>query len=206
VGVGFLLLAPACAGGGGASSNPSSISQVPPTRDQEPAGLPRPSGRPLLTRRASLVGHVRGTVGGYTSLIVVTDASRSEPRHATKTLITLAGIGRLQVHCTTQPKGRFILTSFAAGEGPPTVTTAIAATHGQSLLPGYTRKVPVSIPTHEARHQRSETWQISGGGEAFQFTATITDLLTPTTSRCDLLAQATVVTHGPFYRYAHGEP
>jgi hypothetical protein len=47
---------------------------------------------------------------------------------------------------------------------------------------------------------------IQGGGEAFQFTATITDLLTPTTSRCDLLAHATVVTQGPFYRYAHASP
>jgi hypothetical protein len=45
-----------------------------------------------------------------------------------------------------------------------------------------------------------------GRREAFQFTATITDLVTLTTSRCDLLADATVVTQGPFYRYAHASP
>jgi hypothetical protein len=38
-------------------------------------------------------------------------------------------------------------------------------------------------------HQQTEPWLINGGGEAFQFIATITDLLTPPTSRCDLLAQ-----------------
>lgn len=145
-------------------------------------------------------------MGGYTSLIVVTDASRSEPKHATKTLIRLADIGSLAVSCSRTPQGHFALTSFAAGEGPPTVTKTTASTHGRTSLPGYTRSVLLSIPRPEARRQRAETWHISGGGEAFQFTATITDLLTPTTSRCDLLAQATVVTHGPFYRYAEASP
>ena len=33
------------------------------------------------------------------------------------------------------------------------------------------------------------------GGEAFQYSVTITDLLVPTRTRCDLLAEATVVEH-----------
>jgi hypothetical protein len=33
------------------------------------------------------------------------------------------------------------------------------------------------------------------GGEAFQYSATVTDLLVPTRTRCDLLAEATVVEH-----------
>jgi hypothetical protein len=40
----------------------------------------------------------------------------------------------------------------------------------------------MTIPRREARSQRQEQWVIQGGGEAFQFTATITDLLTPPTA------------------------
>lgn len=106
----------------------------------------------------------------------VLDARRSLPRPGTGVLIRLAGIGALHVRCAARPRGRFRLTAFAAGEGPPTVF-------------------------HEARsiHDRSA---IAGGGEAFQFAATVSALIAVTDRGCDLLAEATVVTHGPFYRYA----
>jgi hypothetical protein len=149
---------------------------------------------------------VHGSVGGYTSLIVVTDATRTDPEGSARSLITLAGIGHLQVSCTRRPRGRVVLTSFAKGEGPPTITKTVTPAHGRSFLPGYTRGALLSISGREAQHQQTETWLIEGGGEAFQFIATITDLLTATSTRCDLLAQATVVTHGPFYRYAHVSP
>jgi hypothetical protein len=145
-------------------------------------------------------------VAGYTSLIVVTDAQRSLGRGATATLLSLAGIGRLRITCSVHPRGAFKLTRFAAGEGPPNRREISAATHGQSSLAGFTRLLPLSVTPRETRNQSREDWQISGGGEAFQFAATITALLTPTTSRCDLLAAATVVTHGPFYRDAGASP
>jgi hypothetical protein len=61
-----------------------------------------------------------------------------------------------------------------------------------------------TVPKAETTRQEVYQWQISeGGGEAFQFSATVTGLLTPTTTRCDLVGEAAVVTTGVFYRYAH---
>jgi hypothetical protein len=160
----------------------------------------------LPTRQASIVGHVGGTIGGYTSEIVVTDATRSLKRHATATLVTLAGIGRLRVSCSGHPDGRFALTHFAQGEGPPSIRETAVPTHGGVSLASSTREMPLTIPAAEAARKRIEHWEVEGGGEAFQFTPTVTALLTATKSRCDLLATATVVTHGPFYRYARTRP
>src|SRR5579871_6596245 len=109
--LGFLALVSACAAGRHAASQPASRGHTTVRNTHtRPAsgGLPRPVGDPLLTRQASLVGHVHGMVGGYTSLIVGTDASRTEPRGVARSLIALAGIGHLQVSCSRTPRGRFI--------------------------------------------------------------------------------------------------
>ncbi len=193
-------VAASCNGSSGAASAPASAGAA------QTSAVPKAIGPRLLSGQRSLVGHVRGRVGGYTSLIVVTDAQRSLGRGATATLVSLAGIGRLRITCSAHPRGTFTLTRFAAGEGPPVRRETSSATRGQSSLAGFTRLLPLSIAADEARDQSAEQWRISGGGEAFQFVATITALLTPTRSRCDLLAEATVVTHGPFYRYADASP
>ena len=160
----------------------------------------------MLAGQRSLVGRVRGSIGGYTSLIVVTDAQRSVDPGATATLVGLAGIGRVRVTCSRHPHGRFVRTRFAAGGGPPVQRETSSAMRGQTSLPGLTRILPLTIPAAETGDQDMEQREISGGGEAFQFSAAITVLLTATRSRCDLLTGATVATRGPFYRYARTSP
>jgi len=73
-------------------------------------------------------------------------------------------------------------------------------------LAGFARKYQLSVPAAESTDETLQHWEIDGGGEAFQFAVPMTDLLTPTVHRCDLLATATTATHGPFYRYAHARP
>ncbi len=104
------------------------------------------------------------------------------------------------VTCSEQPAAAFRLTGWAQGEGPPTVTHTVARTHGITSLAGLARTY--TVPKAETMQQDVYQWQISdGGGEAFQFSATVTGLVTRTTTRCDLLAEAAVVTTGAFYRY-----
>ena len=82
------------------------------------------------------------------------------------------------------------------------MTHTVARTHGLTSLAGLAGTY--TVPKAETMQQDVYQWQISdGGGEAFQFSATVTGLLTPTTTRCDLLGEAAVVTTGAFYRYAH---
>jgi hypothetical protein len=110
------------------------------------------------------------------------------------------------VTCAAHPAARFVLTRFAAGEGPPTVRHDTERTHARASLVDFTRQYPLSVPARETIDQTLQHWEIDGGGEAFQFAIHVTDLLTPTVHRCDLLATATTVTHGPLYRYAHARP
>lgn len=60
----------------------------------------------------------------------------------------------------------------------------------------------MTLPPGDAGRGVLERFEIAGGGEAFQFVATVSALVAVTERRCDLLAEATVVTHGPFYRDA----
>jgi hypothetical protein len=77
----------------------------------------------------------------------------------------------------------------------------VATTHGVTSLAGLGGSY--LLPAGETRHQESYEWQVGpGGGEAFQFSATVTALVTLTTTRCDALGEAAVVTTGAFYRYA----
>ena len=155
---------------------------------------------------------VRGTSRGYHTRLQVIDAQRSLPNPGDGPLLVIRGLGTLYVACSARPRARFVLTTFAAGEGPPVVHTdrePAGDLHAMSLAPGsvagFTGDLAMEIPPGEAGpHQVLEHVTVSGGGEAFQFTATVSALLTPTTDRCDLLAQATMVTHGPFLREATG--
>jgi len=199
----FGLILAGCTGGAGATS-----STTPRSEHIQP--VPASANKPFPHEQRTLTGHVTGSHGGYGTLIKVTDAQRSLAPGQSGVVLTLRGIGALHVTCAANPRSRVVLTAFAAGEGPPTILhdvaerrprTSIAGVIGS--VSGLTGQLGMVIPEAEASdHQVLEHWQISGGGEAFQFTAEITDLLTPTTGRCDLLAQATVVTHGPFYRYS----
>ncbi|HEY2788739.1 MAG TPA: hypothetical protein VGI72_04740 [Gaiellales bacterium] len=191
-----LLLLAGCAGAPGHAA----------TGDQASAGAAIPAAHKTLT------GRVRGERGGDRSVIKVTDAERSLPKGSRGALIALDGIGVLRVACTRHPHAAFVLTRFAAGEGPPTVQhdtarpsrrASISGTTGS--VSGLTGQLQMRIPRAAGRHAVLEHWEVSGGGEAFQFVASISDLLGPAAHRCDLLAQATVVTHGPFYRYAHSQ-
>jgi hypothetical protein len=169
-----------------------------------------PAIAPVPAAQKTLTGRVPGERGGYRSLIKVTDAERSLPTRSRGDLIRLDGIGVLQVACGRRPHATFVLTRFAAGEGPPTVLHDSTRTAGRTSISeaigsvsGLTGLLPMRIPRAAARHAVLEHWEVDGGGEAFQFVASISNLLGQAADRCDLLAQATVVTHGPFYRYAH---
>ena len=170
-----------------------------------------PAGAAIPTAQTTLTGRVAGEHRGYRSLIKVTDAERSLPLGSRGALIRLDGIGVLRVACGRRPHAMFVLTRFAAGEGPPTVMHDIARPARRTSISGsigsvsgLTGQLPMRIPAAAGRHAVLEHWEVSGGGEAFQFAASISDLLGPAAARCDLLAQATVVTHGPFSRYARG--
>ncbi len=166
-----------------------------------PAGA-RPAGPPLRRGQVSYVGHIRGGIGSYTAQTKVIDAQRSLATGQSGRLIAIPGIGSMWVTCSEQPAAAFRLTGWAQGEGPPTVTRTVARTQGLTSLAGLARTY--TVPKAETMQQDVYQWQISdGGGEAFQFSATVTGLVTRTTTRCDLLAEAAAVTSGAFYRYAH---
>jgi hypothetical protein len=178
--------------------------------EPRPAGLPAQSvGGPLRSDQVVAIGKTRpGGVGyasqpGSAAYVSVIDAQRSVPRGATATVIRVAGIGAVSVRCGGQATGSFGLTGWALGEGPPQVTSERVQVTGRTSLAGLAASFV--IPKAEARNQLVQEWRLShGGGEAFQFTATITTLLTATVDRCDVLGEATVVTTGVFARYAPG--
>jgi hypothetical protein len=152
--------------------------------------------------QVSYVGHVKGGIRSYGAQTKVIDAQRSLSSGRSGGLLAIRGIGSVSVTCWGQPVAVFTLTPWAQGEGPPTVTQTVARTRGLTSLAGLAGNF--TVPKAETTRQVVYQWQISdGGGEAFQFSATVTGLLTPTTKRCDLIGEAAVVTTGAFYRYAH---
>ena len=168
----------------------------------KPRAEPPPAGPALRPGQVSYVGHIHGGIGSYAAQAKVIDAQRSLARGQSGRLIVIRGIGSASVTCSDHPVAVFRLTSWAQGEGPPTVTRTVARTHGLTSLAGLAASY--TVPKPETTRQHLYQWQISdGGGEAFQFSGTVTVLLTQTTRRCDLLAEAAVVTTGMFYRYAH---
>jgi hypothetical protein len=190
----------ACTGCGGSS---------PSTQSTPAAGaLPTAVGNPLPTRQVTLVGHLDARSGGYATSVYVTDAERSVTNPGEGVLLRLRGgigvktIGALHVTCEATPRSQFAFTKIALGEGPPriyhesTTTTdrtsisgAIGSTSGFTNTTG--RGVPERHPTREI----IDHYEMLLGGEAFQYSVTITDLIVPTRTRCDLLAEATVVEH-----------
>ena len=206
------LLVLGCAGCGGSSAPStvtSTVTATPGSQEAPAAGaLPTAAGNPLPTRQVTLVGHVGARSGGYVPIVYVTDAERSVTNPGEGVLLRLRGgvgvetIGSLHVTCGATPRSRFVFTKIALGEGPPTIyhesttTTdrtsisgAIGSTSGFTNIAG--RGVPERHPTREI----IDHYEMFLGGEAFQYSATITDLLVPTRTRCDLLAEATVVEH-----------
>jgi hypothetical protein len=189
--------------GSGASSGDRSTE---PLLAEQPA---QSVGRPLRSVQVVAIGRTRpGGVGyasepGSTAYVSVIDAQRSVPRGPTATVIRVAGIGAVSVRCSGQASASFGLTGWALGEGPPRVTSERVQVSGRTSLAGLAASF--AVPDAEARNQLVQEWRVSqGGGEAFQFTATITTLLTVTVDRCDVLGEATVVTTGVFARYAPG--
>lgn len=197
--IGLLIIAVLLCAGCSSRSASSSMQSSPPAPRPVVA---RPVGRPLRTVQLSYVGHIKGGIGSYTAQTKVIDAQRSLTSGQSGRLLAIRGIGTASVTCAGRPVAVFKLTPWAQGEGPPTVTQTVAETHGLTSLAGLAGHF--TVPDAETTRQNLYQWQISdGGGEAFQFSATITSLVTPTTKRCDLLAEAAVVTTGAFYRYAH---
>jgi hypothetical protein len=71
-----------------------------------------------------------------------------------------------------------------------------------ALVPYTAAGGPLDLPNQGAP-QTFKAWQVTIISEAFSANATILGLVTQTRRGCDLSAEATVITHGQFYRYAH---
>jgi hypothetical protein len=191
----------ACTGCGGGSS--------PTSQGASAAGaLPTAAGNPLPTRQVTLVGHVDARSGGYASIVYVTDAERSLTNPGEGVLLRLRGavgiktIGSLHVACGATPRSRFVFTNTALGEGPPTIYHESATTSDRTSISGaigstsgFTNTTGRGLPERHPTREIIDHYEMFLGGEAFQYSATITDLLVPTRTRCDLLAEATVVEH-----------
>jgi hypothetical protein len=193
-----LLLA--CTGCGG--SSPSS--QGTPAAD----ALLTAVGIPLPTRQVTLVGHLDARSGGYVPIVYVTDAERSVTNPGEGVLLRLRGgvgiksIGALHVTCGATPRSHFAFTKTALGEGPPRIyhesttttdRTSISGTIGSTS--GFTNTTGRGVPERHPTREIIDHYEMFLGGEAFQYSAIVTDLLVPTRTRCDLLAEATVVEH-----------
>jgi hypothetical protein len=196
-----------CSGGGGAASAPSSEHHA---RQAGAARVGAAVGQALPTRQRALTARTGPPRNDTSSTITVIDATRSLGNTTSGVLLRVKDIGVLRVTCSARPHAQFRLTHFAAGEGPPVIRHTSTPANGRTSIHGaimswggLTGKLgTMTIPEPHPTHQVLDRYDLFGGGEAFQFAVSIAALITPTTSRCDLLAEATVVTHGPFYRDA----
>ena len=156
----------------------------------------------------TLVGHLDARSGGYASIVYVTDAERSLTNPGEGVLLRLRGgvgvktIGSLHVACGATPRSRFVFTKSALGEGPPRIYHESTATTDRTSISGaigstsgFTNTTGRGVPERHPTREIIDHYEMFLGGEAFQYSATITDLLVPTRTRCDLLAEATVVEH-----------
>jgi hypothetical protein len=157
-----------------------------------------------------LTGRTGPPSNDTSSTIRVIDAMRSLRRPGSGVLLRIRDIGVVHVVCSARPHAEFRLTSFAAGEGPPVIKHTSSPTNDRTSITGAIGSVggltgnlgTMTVPEPHPSNQALDQIDFIGGGEAFQFAVSITVLATPTTTRCDLLAGATVVVHGPFYRDA----
>jgi hypothetical protein len=203
-------LATACVACAGSSSSTVTTTATA-TRHSEAATvatLPAAVDGGLPTRQVTLVGHLAARGGGYVPSVSVTDAERSLRNPGDGLLLQLRGgigvkrIGSLHVVCGATPRSRFVFTSTARGEGPPRIYHESATTSDRTSISGaigstsgFTNTTGLGVPERHPGREIIDHYEMFLGGEAFQYSATITDLLVPTQTRCDLLAEATVVEH-----------
>ena len=146
----------------------------------------------------------RGVLSGEGTVRVSQDAAHDVPSGHAHQLLDLRGIGNLTLSCTAHSSGTIRLTAWARGEGPAVVQHVEAhPTRPMALVPYPAAGGPVNLPRHSLAHQTFEYWQVTIITSAFSANATILGLVTPKGKDCDLSAEATVISHGQFYRYAH---
>ncbi|MGN6379388.1 MAG: hypothetical protein ACTHNU_10595 [Gaiellales bacterium] len=120
-------------------------------------------------------------------------------------LLAVPGVGTLRARCSATPGTRFALTSWARGEGPPVVQhTRVVSRHPVALIPLGPLQVPPVGGT--GAPDTYDQWQIGVFSEAFSGTATVWSVIAPGGGHCEMAAQALLVTHGAWSRYApkHG--
>lgn len=104
--------------------------------------------------------------------------------------------------CSADPTATFRLTPWAEGEGPPVIQHVLAHPSKPTALVPFTQAGgPIDLPGH-GPPQTFETWQITIITSAFDANATVLTLATRTAHGCDFSAEASVISHGQFYRYA----
>jgi hypothetical protein len=200
---GLAAVAAAC---NGSSVGSSGVSQPTTSATSTPASSsPQPRGSLLQDREpvdasAPLPGPGEGRVR------VLQRARRAAPG-ARAALLPVPGFGTLYVTCGQAPTTRFVLTSWAKGEGPP-VVQHLRAAPGRPIAPPPLNAlhVPVAPGVTGTGPEAFDQWSIAIPTEAFSGTATVWSAALPVPGGCDAVAQALVVTHGPFWRYApnHG--
>jgi hypothetical protein len=160
---------------------------------------PRSSPPPVYIGRYQ----ARGVLSGEGSARLAQNSALDVPKGQHRQLLDLRGIGTLTLACTAHPSGAIRLTTWARGEGPPVIQhIATQPTRPMALAPYPAAGGPVNLPAHGSTPQTFEYWQITIISEAFSANATILGLITHTQNGCDLSAEATVISHGQFYRYA----
>jgi hypothetical protein len=160
---------------------------------------PRSSALPVYIGRY----RARGVLSDEGTTRLAQDSALNVPQGQRRLMLRLRGIGTVTLACTKHPSGAFRLTPWARGEGPPVIQhIETHPTHPMALVPYQAAGGPVNLPVHSNTPQTFEYWQITIITEAFSANATILGLITHTHSGCDLSAEATVISHGRFYRYA----
>jgi hypothetical protein len=143
-----------------------------------------------------------GTLSGHSTIRAVQGAVLGVRVGERRRLLGLRGVGALTMTCAQEPTATFHLTTWAKGEGPPVVQHVQAHPERPMALVPFTQAGgPINLP-HHGSAQTFGTWQITIISSAFDANATIVTLGTRTQHGCDLSAEATVISHGQFYRYA----
>ncbi len=195
---GVALLASGCLG---SAAQSSSVSDRAKRQTPVPSSTnPGSSAPPVYIGRYQ----ARGVLSDEGTVRVSQDSAHDVPSGQHHQLLDLRGIGTLTLSCIAHSSGTIRLTTWARGEGPPVVQhVETHPTRPMALVPYPAAGGPVNLPQHSLAHQTFEYWQITIITAAFSANATILGLITQTQSGCDLSAEATVISHGQFYRYAH---
>jgi hypothetical protein len=169
---------------------------IPTATSATPTNLPAP---PVYIQRYQ----TRGALADQGAARLSQNSALAVPNGHPRQLLNIRGFGTLTLSCTTHPTGTIRLTAWARGEGPPVIQhQETHPTSPMTLVPYTAAGGPVNLPGHRAAPQTFEYWQITIITSAFSANATILGLITQTGNTCDLSAEATVISHGQFYRYA----